>query len=457
MEIQLTTTHWAYLVTIAVVIFLMIRRRDVVMVCLAGSFVVGLLYTGSVLQAVQSVFNGLMVAGTDLFDIMLIIALMVAMLKSLNRMGADYKMVAPMQKFMHTPTRAFFILGGVMYIAALFFWPTPATALVGTLLIPVAIAAGLPAIAAAMSVNILGHGMALSGDMVIQGALKLSSGAAGITVDALFPTAAVLSLVAGITASIVAFIMVQKDIRAHRENGADNILVPHEVPEFGKYASFFAVAVPALMFSVVAIMIQQKIRGGDATALLGGTAIIILFFATLAQEGSKSLEQVVAHLRHGFLFSIKIFAPVIPIAGFFFLGSQGAAQQILGEGAPGLLFDLGRAFANVIPLGRVPLAFGNLITGIITGLDGSGFSGLPLVGGLAQALGNPLHYNVAALAAIGQMGAIWAGGGTLVAWAFGLVATAGIANVDPMELARRNFIPVCCGLFAATVVGIFMM
>jgi len=169
------------------------------------------------------------------------------------------------------------------------------------------------------------------------------------------------------------------------------------------------------------------------------------------------LEEIVNHLRHGLFFAIKIFAPVIPIAGFFFLGSEKAAAQILGEGAPGFLFDLGQAFVHALPVGKIPLAFGNLMVGIVTGLDGSGFSGLSLTGDLAQALRGPLNYDVSALAAIGQMGAIWAGGGTLVAWAFGLVATAGIANVDCRELVRRNFIPVLFGLFAATIVGVFMM
>ncbi|HPJ25662.1 MAG TPA: hypothetical protein PLW97_07165 [Synergistaceae bacterium] len=202
----------------------MIRRRDVVLPCLAGSFIVALLYKKSLIGAIQGIFNGLMAAGTDLLDIMLVIGLMVAMLQSLRTMGADYRMIAPVRRFMSTPTRAFFILGTVIYVAALFFWPTPATALVGTLLIPAAIA-----------------------------------------------------------------------------------------------------------------------------------------------------------------------------------------------------------------------------------------SGLPLTGALAQALGTPLSVNIPVLASIGQMGALWAGGGTLVAWSFGLVATAGIAQVDPLELARKNFIPVSIGLATATVVGIFMM
>lgn len=54
--------------------------------------------------------------------------------------------------------------------------------------------------------------------------------------------------------------------------------------------------------------------------------------------------------------------------------------------------------------------------GMITGLDGSGFSGLPLTGALAGALAPVSGIDPATLAAIGQMGAVWVGGGTLIAW-----------------------------------------
>jgi hypothetical protein len=64
---------------------------------------------------------------------------------------------------------------------------------------------------------------------------------------------------------------------------------------------------------------------------------------------------------------------------------------------------------------------------------------------LAAALGAPEGYNVQWLAILGQLGAIWAGGGCLVPRAFGLAATAGIAGVDPRELVRRNLIPVGAG------------
>ena len=85
------------------------------------------------------------------------------------------------------------------------------------------------------------------------------------------------------------------------------------------------------------------------------------------------------------------------------------------------------------------------------------FTGLPLTGSLAQAIGGPLGLDVSYIASVGQMGSRWTGGGCLVPWAFGLVATAGIAGVSPIELARRNFIPVLCGLFVSTVLAICLM
>lgn len=60
-----------------------------------------------------------------------------------------------------------------MFIS-LFFWPSPAVALLGAVLLPVAIRAGLPALGVAMAMNLFGHGIALSGDFIIQAAPKLT-------------------------------------------------------------------------------------------------------------------------------------------------------------------------------------------------------------------------------------------------------------------------------------------
>jgi hypothetical protein len=474
MEVTLTLSHWLYLFVVLGVVAAMVLKRDVVLPCIVGIFALGLVWNLSldgataisgIIGAVQTMFNALLKAGEELFDIMLVIALMVAMLKAMQKMGSDVLMVSPARRLMFNPHVAFFALGLVMYVCALFFWPTPATALVGIMLVPVAISAGLPAMAAAMAVNILGHGMALSGDWVIQGAPGLSERNAGLEPGAILGDAVILSLVAGFVAITVAYLMMRKQIVEQSKLVVKSELVAAAASDVKvtKKNLAFAIIVPATFIVIIFIMILSRyldflphLRGGAATALLGGAATALLIALSIGNDGNKALETSVGHLREGFLFAIKIFAPVIPIAAFFFLGGREAAA-ILGEGAPRLLFELGTALSNAIPLNNVALSFGNLFVGIITGLDGSGFSGLPLTASLAQSLGSAAGIRVEALAAIGQMGAVWSGGGTLTAWAFGLVATAGIAGVNPMDLARKNFIPVMCGLTAAAIVAIFLM
>ena len=221
------------------------------------------------------------------------------------------------------------------------------------------------------------------------------------------------------------------------------------------FRSFFIIVLRIIAGAAIPSM--SKIFGGDATALLGGAASMLLILICLFTDRKTFLEKIGDYLRTGMLFSIKIFAVVIPIAAFFFLGNPETAPGILGEGAPGFLFDLGNAMQNVLPLNPITLSIGIAIIGGITGLDGSGFSGVPLVAGLAAALGGPLGYDVAMLAALGQVSAIWVGGGCLSAWAFGAVASAGVAGVSPAELVRKNFIPVITGLAVASIVTAFML
>jgi hypothetical protein len=453
----ITITHWAYLIVVLAIVVAMFMRRGVVMIATIGIFVIGFLHSGSLIRTIQIVFGAFEVAGTDLFDIMLVIALMVAMLRTMESLGADYLMVSPIKKVLGNPTVGFFALGAIMYVCALFFWPTPATALVGVILVPVAVKAGLPAMAAAMAVNILGHGMALSGDLFLQGAPAITASNAEVPIDGLLANGAILSLTAGLVAIIVAFFMIRKEIIKGNQGETSTLVEAKPRDSYTSGARFMAVAVPVAYILLVIIMATTGIRGGASTALLGGTAALFIVIGSMLSHGNKALEKVSDYVKEGLLFSIKIFAAVIPIAGFFYLGSPSNAVAILGEGAPGLLFDLGRAFATALPISKIPVAFGVMITGIITGLDGSGFSGLPLVGSLANALGTPLGINVPVLAALGQVGAVFSGGGTLTAWAFGLVATAGVAGVSPLELARKNFIPVMSGLFVATILAIFMM
>lgn len=93
-----------------------------------------------------------------------------------------------------------------MMILSWFFWPSPAVALIGTLFLPIAKKAGLPAIGVAVSMNLFGHGIALSSDYVIQAAPKLTADAAGI------PVASVIS------ASVPLVITMGKQKYSHNKN-----------------------------------------------------------------------------------------------------------------------------------------------------------------------------------------------------------------------------------------------
>ncbi|MFS8578732.1 MAG: hypothetical protein LOD88_01740, partial [Novibacillus thermophilus] len=171
-------------------------------------------------------------------------------------------------------------------------------------------------------------------------------------------------------------------------------------------------------------------------------------------EGWKALDTVVQHFIDGFVFAFKAMGPVIPIAGFFLLGSPDASQAVLGEQARGYLFDISMGLQNVVADFPFVTSLGILTIGMLTGLDGSGFSGLPLVGTLAIAMGGG-EVDPATLASIGQIGAVWTGGGTLVAWS-PIVAIAAFANVSITELVRKSFLPVITGLLVATVVGLIV-
>lgn len=470
-------SHWLYaLVTIAV-ITTMLFRRGVVIPTLIGTFVIGWVFKGDIISGFKAVYYANLTAAKELFAIFLIITFMVALLASLRDMGADRRMIQPIQKWMVNGHIAFFVLTIVTFSISLFFWPTPAVPLIGALLIPAAIRAGLPAMGAAMAVAIAGQGMALSSDYIMQIAPSISAAAAGVTVAAVADKALILSIITGGIAITLAYLVNRKSIRkpesanltqetelnlAHAEAAAT---VEEVNPSIKKWSKLFAVLVPLSMLAIVIVMATSKFgggsfggyEGGDGAAFIGGVAVILLILSSFAFSKVHALDKISEHLIEGFVFAFKAMGPVIPIAGFFFLGSSEFSGGILsvGEGvtAPGFLFDLVASIQTAIPESAIITAFGILIIGIITGLDGSGFSGLPLTGSLSGALGPAVGIDPASLAAIGQMGAIWAGGGTLIAWS-SLVAVAGFAKVSPMDLARKNFFPVIIGLIIATIFAV---
>ncbi|EGL84274.1 putative transport protein [Caldalkalibacillus thermarum TA2.A1] len=319
--------------------------------------------------------------------------------------------------------------------------------------------------------------MALSSDYVIQIAPHLSASSAGVSIAEVADKALVLSLISGGIALLLAYLLNRREIvqpgqinvqeweslaSAGTQETAPS---PYSPGKTEMWSKLFAVLVPAVFLMFVVYMLFAKfspvipaIEGGNGAALIGGTATILLILACLSANWKRSLHQISEHLVDGLLFAFRAMGPVLPIAGFFFIGNSDFATRILslpeGATAPSFLFELVQMGQSFIPENLFFSAFGMLIIGMLTGLDGSGFSGLPLTGSLSGALGTSLGIDPATLAAIGQMGAIWVGGGTLIAWS-SLVAVAGFTRVPVLDLVRKNFWPVMAGLVASTLFAIF--
>ncbi|WP_373600691.1 hypothetical protein [Paraclostridium bifermentans] len=455
----LTGAHYIYAIFILIILFTMIMKKDTIVPCILGVFFLALFYTSNISTSIGAVFNGLIISLKELSPVIMIISIMVALSKSLEDNYAIEYMIKPFSKIIKNETTAFFTVGISMTILSWFFWPSPAVALVGAIFLPIAIRSGLPAIGVAVALNLFGHGLALSTDFIIQGAPSITAGAAGIDVSSVINDGMILFWVMAIVTIGVAFYMLKRDIKKglFKDEITENKKVDVKVFNVkAKIATFLVL----ILFSLdILAMFMFDLKGGDATALLGGTAIFLLIIINVINHGKGSLDNICENVTDGFLFGMKIFAVIIPIGAFFYMGEVLPLTELLGDvlspSSQGLLSDLGIALSEAVPLNKYFVASIQTVVGCITGLDGSGFSGMALAGSTAAVFGAAVDCNVGALAALGQIGAIWTGGGCLVPWA--LVPAAAICGVSPIELAKRNLIPVLCGLVVTTFVAMIII
>lgn len=554
---QLTAAHWVFLAGVVVILATMIMRKNIVVPAVLATFLTALVWSGSLATGLSSVFNASLVAATNLFNIFLIIAMVTAMLRALEGLGSDRRMVAPFRRVMRNAHLSWWTLVIVTYFISLFFWPTPAVPLVGAVLIPVAIRSGLRPLAVGFTIAVAGQGMALSSDYIIGVAPQLSATTAGVDASVVADRALVLSLIVGGVALAIGYAMEIRKMRRPADElleewesaadrrgasadaeaiedaaegpaggagrGGDGGVPVDEtggggptvagqrelvgvasggspapradapLPHLGKTRALvgspaggpvpaeahtiqpvekplaskaFALLVPLAYLALIVYLIVASVsdsvpdlQGGDAAALVGGIALLIMFGGAFARSGTRFMETAADHIVDGLVFAFKAMGVVLPIAGFFFLGNAEFAATILGVGegedAPNLLFELVSRAQEQLPENALVTAFGIMIVGVVAGLDGSGFSGLPLTGALSGSLAEGAGVSSPTLAAIGQMGNIWSGGGTLVAWS-SLLAVAGFCRVSAVELARKLFWPVMAGLAVATVMGVLI-
>jgi hypothetical protein len=327
----------------------------------------------------------------------------------------------------------------------------------------------LPALGVAVAMNLFGHGIALSGDFVIQGAPKLTADAAGIPVSDVISASVPLVIVMGVVTTAVAYWYMRRDMQSGKltmDTGrtapapaeADHAQQTSTVRLSPAVKKTSAIVIPLLFALDIVAMFRLDLQGGDATALIGGTALIIMIALSLLAHRGTGLEKATSYLIEGFLFGFKVFGPVIPIAAFFYLGDSAFIDifgKVLPENSHGIVNDLGLALAQNVPINTGVSAVTLTTVGAITGLDGSGFSGISLAGSIAHLFAAAIGSGIATLTALGQIAAIWVGGGTLVPWA--LIPAAAICGIDPFELARRNVKPVVIGLAVTTIVAMFLI
>ena len=452
--VVLTPLHYAYLIGVIVILAVMVLKKDTPAVCIAFLFILGLIGLKSVTGGIITVFSAVLYAGREFMEGLATIALVTSLSKCLKDLGSDYLMMVPMAGIMKTPSLTWWILGLTMFLFSLFLWPSPSVALVGAIMLPFAVKAGLNPLAAAMAMNLFGHGFALSYDVVIQGAPAISAGAAGLDTSSILRQAWPLFWMMGIVTVLSAYVLNRSQLDA-RGPRLSIQAEPSRPQGHKKAALFLAVFTPIAFAGDIILMLLCGLKGGDATSMVSGTALLITCLGALLGFGKQSLEKVTGYVTEGFLFAIRIFAPVIIIGAFFFLGGDGITS-IMGERFNrGIMNDWALWLAQNAPLNKYMAAFIQMVVGGLTGLDGSGFSGLPLTGALARTFGTATGSSVPVMAALGQIAAIFVGGGTIVPW--GLIPVAAICNVSPLELARKNLIPVCIGFACTFALACFML
>lgn len=463
-NVTLTPLHYIYLVFIIIIIFAMVKKKDITLICILGIFILGIAGTGSISKSTMGVFNSFVYATKELMPTIFIISIVTAMSNTLVASGINDEIVSPFKGVIKNYWVAYWVIGIVMMILSWFFWPSPAVALVGALFLPIAIKAGLPAMGVAISMNLFGHGIALSSDYIIQAAPKLTAGGAGIPIGDVITASIPLVITMGLVTTLVAFYYLRRDIKsgvlndiskfeASTSTSKDTMLISSK-----RLRRILAMLILVLFASDIYIMYTSKLQGGDATALIGGTAVFVLSLVSIFTYKENSLEKITDNLVKGLQFGFKIFGIVIPIAAFFYLGDS-ALNDIFGKILPqtsnGIVNDLGIALSNLVPMNSIVSASTITIVGAITGLDGSGFSGIPLVGSVARIFSTALGGGIATLTALGQIAGIWVGGGTIIPWA--VIPVAAICGVDPFELAKKNIKPVIIGLAVTTIVAMFII
>ncbi len=467
--VTLSLADILFMVFVAITLGCLATRRDALLPTAVGLVVVGGVLTHSLIGGLMVAFNAIMASTTDLLNIIIVIALIVMMLKVMEDMGSDRLMVAPIRGLLGNAYISYWVIGIAMLVLSWFIWPTPAAPLLGALVVPLAIVSGLPPMIAAMAMSIFGKGVGLSSDFIIQGSPAVTAKLTNIPINQIIaanvPVWAAVSIVAVGISYFIAF----RTIRASKKDGGPVSMKGSSISledmqtkaaaatatvNASPIGRVMAWLIPLSLLADIYYMGALSLRGGKATALIGGTVLFLTMISCVFQYKDHAFAKAMDHARAGWMFAVKVFGPVVIIAGFFWLGGD-SIKTILGDkNATGLMFNWGYFIAEHVPINKFMVSLVVTIASMLGAFDGSGYAAIPLGASIGMALGKPIGANIAILASQAQMAAIWTGA-TLVPWGF-LAVTAAICGVDPKDLARRNLYPTLIGLAVGVVVTAFL-
>jgi len=334
-----------------------------------------------------------------------------------------------------------------MWVLTLLIWPTPALTLLGAVVIPILGRIGIHPIVLAVSLAVFGKGMGLSGDFIIQGAPSLVSKATGIPIGVLLSASFPVVILSGICGAGFGYITLKLFLKTEPgsaenqkpEGISENLLEKRKDGKNERQARFelgpLLAGIMGLGYlGTVIVILIFKIHGDEASGLIGGVTLLILCICTVLTEGRDAFGQFIIYVKDGLRYAMGVFTPIIIMSGFFFLGTAAGSEQVFLREGPGFFYDYTILLAEWIPLTKWTVVGLIVFIAILASLDGSGFSSLPLVGGIAIALSQVSQIPAVPLAVLGQVVGIWTGA-ALIPWGF-VAVTSAVAGVEVQRLMK---------------------
>ena len=311
-SIVLTPVHWLFLTGVIAIFLTMILRKDTPIVCILFLFLIGTAGRHSLAGGVQAIFTSVIYAISQFMEVIATIALVTAFSKCLRDLGSDALLMAPMSRVMRRPVISWWLLGFTMFLFSLFLWPSPSVALIGAIILPIAIHSGLSPLFAAMAMNLAGHGFALSYDAMIQGAPAISARAAGISAGEILAQGRPLFWIMGLGTVLAAFVMNRKAINggipraAENPDNSNHLTTPAgsnnpSHTSASRSSILLAVFTPLAFLADILLMLLLDLKGGDATSLVAGTAVLLMCLGAVLEFRAGSLEKVTEYLTDGFM------------------------------------------------------------------------------------------------------------------------------------------------------------